>query len=744
MDNKDYDIAATFERIEKELIESMMRNLDRHRAEEDELGINWSQWQVVQLQALEDYKKRNAKKYNTEFRNINSTIENLIKIYRKEGNTKQEQEILQAIRDGYYRKKQSGTIVSEFIKINDRKIDSLIKATQNDFERAEVAMLRRANDQYRKIIYSAQIYAASGGTYEKAVDMATKDFLQAGINCVEYENGSRHTMKDYADMAIRTAQKRAYLTGEGEKRKEWGEPLVIMNKRGNPCPKCFPWVGLILIDDVWSGGTTDDGPYKLMSTAISEGLYHPRCKDSHSTYFPGITTVDEKTIEDSKRLKGDYEKEQKRNYYKRQQEKCERIAEYSLDKDNKRMYQARADAWEEKIEEVELECSREDAQMKNRIEDLEKQFSDLTEGYSYDDFIKDFESIEEGFEGSSDEEIKKAKRIAEELESLRSKVLQPFKNTTRTRKESIEILKSMGIDFNDTSSGTISDEVLSKYADFISDFQIAHPRYFNNNKLKLKSISIQDEVIVGKGKATGVYRTGTKGIEIKKSAHKTKQDSMYSKSDDYELHALAHEYGHYIADTLEKNLELSEADIVQKAINRYFDGDIFMKPKDLKDCLSSYGSVSYTEAFAEAFAEAYTCEEPREFARIFKEELENVLTAKSNSKETLEKVGKSGTMYVDNKIASYIENPKTLGKTTHKEKYDDFVENGADVKPLNKGSLKGISYEDGGGYKVNGTQDGQYLQYHPANNSHHDGEYYKLSSGKTGTKRYGMNGELIE
>ena len=58
--------------------------------------------------------------------------------------------------------------------------------------------------------------------------------------------------------------------------------------------------------------------------------------------------------------------------------------------------------------------------------------------------------------------------------------------------------------------------------------------------------------------------------------------------------------------------------------------------------------------------------------------------------------------------------PETLGDTTPKEKYDDFVEHGANVKPLSRGNLKGISYEDGGGYKVNGTEDGQYLQYHPA------------------------------
>lgn len=90
-------------------------------------------------------------------------------------------------------------------------------------QKAEAAVLRMANDQYRKIIYNAQVYANTGaGTYEKAVDMATKDFLSAGLNCVEYANGARHTLSDYADMAIRTASKRAYLQGEGEMRQQWG------------------------------------------------------------------------------------------------------------------------------------------------------------------------------------------------------------------------------------------------------------------------------------------------------------------------------------------------------------------------------------------------------------------------------------------------------------------------------------------------------------------------------------------
>lgn len=274
----DYDIAAAVRKIEDEVIASMIRNLDHHRAEEDKEGINWEQWQVKQLAALEEFKKRNAAKYGDIFDDINSRIESLIKMQRAAGHAEQEVAILEALQKGAKPKKVSRRqteINARFFLANDRKINALIQATTADMQKAEYAILRMANDKYRKIIFDAQMYAASGaGTYETAVDMATKDFLRAGINCVEYSNGARHTASDYADMAIRTASKRAYLTGEGESRRERGITTVIMNKRGNACPKCLPFVGKVLIDDVWSGGSSRDGPYPLMSTAIAAGLYH--------------------------------------------------------------------------------------------------------------------------------------------------------------------------------------------------------------------------------------------------------------------------------------------------------------------------------------------------------------------------------------------------------------------------------------------------------------------------------------
>ena len=98
---EEYDISRAFERIEEELIASMIRNMDRHRAEETEEGYNWSMWQAEQLKALEKYKRNNRKKYQKQFRSINAQIEELIRMSREKGNMQQEMVILKNIRRGY-------------------------------------------------------------------------------------------------------------------------------------------------------------------------------------------------------------------------------------------------------------------------------------------------------------------------------------------------------------------------------------------------------------------------------------------------------------------------------------------------------------------------------------------------------------------------------------------------------------------------------------------------------------------
>lgn len=386
----DYDISKAFEKIENELISSMIRNFKNHRVEEDKNNFCWTQWQAEQLKSLEEYRKHNAKKFGKRFKTINSKVEEIIRTAKADGNASQEAEILEAVKDGFKApKKPSAHSTAEFFKVNDRKLDALIKSTTDDLKRAETAVLRMSNDKYRKAIFNAQVAMNTGAvTYEKAVDIACKDMLNAGLNCVEYKNGARHTLSDYADMAVKTANKRAYLRGEGEKRAEWGVSLVVVNSRQGGCPDCAKYIGKVFIDDVYSNGKKSDGNYPLLSTAIKNGLFHPRCKDSTSTYYPELDDLDAPLSEDEiKELDRQRGIEEKQQYAQRQAERFDRRAEYSLDEDNKRIAQTRADEWHDRA---------------NTLEEKTKQFSLNTNEQKYyrpvfkEDISKTFERKIEG------------------------------------------------------------------------------------------------------------------------------------------------------------------------------------------------------------------------------------------------------------------------------------------------------------------------------------------------------------
>lgn len=386
----DYNIREAFEKIEDELIDSMMRNFSRHRAEETKEGYNWTQWQAEQLKSLEEYRKHNAKKFGKRFKTINGKVEEMIRTAKADGNASQEAEILEAVKEGFKApKKPSAHSTAEFFKVNGRKLDALIKSTTDDLKRAETAVLRMSNDKYRKAIFNAQVAMNTGAvTYEKAVDIACKDMLNAGLNCVEYKNGARHTLSDYADMAVKTANKRAYLRGEGEKRAEWGVSLVVVNSRQGGCPDCAKYIGKVFIDDVYSNGKKSDGNYPLLSTAIKNGLFHPRCKDSTSTYYPELDDLDAPLSEDEiKELDRQRGIEEKQQYAQRQAERFDRRAEYSLDEDNKRIAQTRADEWHDRA---------------NTLEEKTKQFSLNTNEQKYyrpvfeEDISKTFERKIEG------------------------------------------------------------------------------------------------------------------------------------------------------------------------------------------------------------------------------------------------------------------------------------------------------------------------------------------------------------
>ena len=305
------------------------------------------------LNGLAEYKAENSQMLKGYYSTINEDIEELIQQAYATGESELEIELLEAIRDGYKVNpptKGKATTQGEFFRVNKEKLNALIKSTTNDMKKAESAILRLTNDVYRKTIFNAQMFYNTGASsLWQAVDMATKDFLSAGINCIQYANGARVNIASYSEMALRTANKRANLMGCANKREEYGIHTVKITTHNSACPMCIPWQGRVYIDDVYGAGTKAESKasgYPLLSVAVNGGMFHPNCKNGLSTYYEGINQEPKApTQEQSKEMVRRYNLQQEQRLCERNIRKYKRLEAGSIDPDNVKHYAEKREQW---------------------------------------------------------------------------------------------------------------------------------------------------------------------------------------------------------------------------------------------------------------------------------------------------------------------------------------------------------------------------------------------------------------
>lgn len=403
-------ISEAFARIEEELLDSLMRNMERHQAEETEEGFDWPQWQALQLSELSRYSQKNAHRNGPRFDRLNARIDQVIRDAYETGRADEEARLLEAVRNGWEapRDREDG-----FFHAPSERLDALINATHNDMVRAEYAILRKAEDDYRETIMDAAIYGTSGaGTYAQAIDMATRDFVRKGVTGITYRNGSKHSISEYSRMAVRTATKRAALVAEGDMRREWGVHTVFINYREDACPDCMVWQGQVLVDDVYSGGTAEearDGGWPLLSEAMAQGLFHPNCKDTSSTYFEGITELPkEPTRADIEKAEERESKENELSNAEARRREYERLHRFSMDEEDSEKYGRLEMEWYDRAAGIEQELAEQEASEPERIRvDLGAEayvgLSDTSLGI-----------IESTYDGCQDEDLKRAYKAFED------------------------------------------------------------------------------------------------------------------------------------------------------------------------------------------------------------------------------------------------------------------------------------------------------------------------------------------
>ena len=294
--NDAYDIGKIYSEMEKTLISSMNRNLGLHEDEEKKVGFEFTQWQAEKLRSMQQYISENQDIVQGYTSGISGAVQRHLNREYSQGKTSELAKFTKIM--GKDKGQEALDTSNAFFKINARKVDSLIKSVDGNLTKANYSALRRTNDAYREVIFKAGMYNANGVyTPAQAVKQALNEFEKRGINCIEYKNGSRHTISEYANMAVRTASQRAQLMGEGDFRKSIGEHLVIITAHGTSCELCAQWEGAVLIDDVYSGGTDADGDYPFLSEAMAAGLFHPNCRHGCPTYYETKTEKTEKAVQ---------------------------------------------------------------------------------------------------------------------------------------------------------------------------------------------------------------------------------------------------------------------------------------------------------------------------------------------------------------------------------------------------------------------------------------------------------------
>lgn len=360
-----YNLRKIFEEIELDLIKNLKRNLTRHEKEEEREGFRWEMWQKAKLRNLLKFRKENLDIVKDRSSEIAETVDSTLQgsfdkakkaLYRlistagkslrlsvpsekKEIDIPAKQEesffdinvdkvnAMQETAEGTFQPEGEEKTLTG--KDNDQKVADLKAQVAGDMQKAQGAVWRYMDDIYRQTIYKTGMYMSAGTkTLDQAIDMATKDFLNTGINCIEYKTGKRVNIASYAEMALRTASQRATFLAEGKLRDQWGIHTVVVSAHANTCSKCAPWQGKVLVDDVFSHGTVEEAKElgaPLLSEAIKAGLLHPNCRHTLTTYFPDITVLP--AVPDEKKAKENYETEQMQRAIERKIRKWKRIAE---------------------------------------------------------------------------------------------------------------------------------------------------------------------------------------------------------------------------------------------------------------------------------------------------------------------------------------------------------------------------------------------------------------------------------
>lgn len=158
-----------------------------------------------------------------------------------------------------------------FSSLDDYKLGTIAQAMGTD-----TTKLHRAEDDARACAEIVMI----------AIDTLSADFESISKELRSVKTTAPQKRTAYAKISATQA-----LARDGKSRKSLGEHLVIVTHHDGACKLCKKFENMVLIDDVYSGGSRKDGDYMLLSEAMAQGLFHEGCRHGLGTYYPELEDI---------------------------------------------------------------------------------------------------------------------------------------------------------------------------------------------------------------------------------------------------------------------------------------------------------------------------------------------------------------------------------------------------------------------------------------------------------------------
>lgn len=190
-----------------------------------------------------------------------------------------------------------------FSGLNAGQIELIADNLTRDLNNAVNLIGRRYDDLIRKVTLETTAKKLSQGqTIRQMQKQLAEELQKNNINYVEYADGKRHGIKDYANMAARSTTAEAQNKAKIVQGEDWGYDLVRMTKHYPTCEICAMYQDRVyaLTKEAANGKYKDKNgkslrlPY-LYDTAFADGYdtIHPNCRHLISIFPARAYTLDE-------------------------------------------------------------------------------------------------------------------------------------------------------------------------------------------------------------------------------------------------------------------------------------------------------------------------------------------------------------------------------------------------------------------------------------------------------------------